>query len=41
MEYAIFGIGRDADAKKSVFKAPSVRTDVTAGEMAGLFLFLG
>ncbi len=36
MEYAIFGLGRDADVKKSVFKAPTVRTDATAGEMAGL-----
>ena len=34
------GLGRDADAKKSVFKAPTVRTDATAGEMAGLFYFL-
>lgn len=40
MEYAIFGIGRDADVKKSVFKAPTVRTDVAADEMAGLFYFL-
>ena len=40
MEYAIFGLGRDADVKKSVSKAPSVRTDATAGEMAGLFYFL-
>ena len=40
MEYAIFGLGRDADVKKSVFKAPTVRTDATAGEMAGLFYFL-
>ena len=40
MEYAIFGLGRDADVKKSVFKAPSVRTDAMAGEMAGLFYFL-
>ena len=40
MEYALFGLGRDADVKKSVFKAPSVRTDATAGEMAGLFYFL-
>ena len=40
MEYALFGLGRDADAKKSVFKAPTVRTDATAGEMAGLFYFL-
>ena len=37
MEYAIFGLGRDADVKKSVFKAPTVRTDAAAGEMAGLF----
>ena len=36
----IFGLGRDADAKKSVFKAPSIRTDATADEMAGLFYFL-
>ena len=40
MEYAIFGLGRDADVKKSVFKAPIVRTDAAAGEMAGLFYFL-
>lgn len=40
MEYAIFGLGRDADVKKSVFKAPTVRTDAAAGEMAGLFYFL-
>ena len=40
MEYAIFGLGSDADVKKSVFKAPTVRTDAAAGEMAGLFYFL-
>ena len=40
MEYALFGLGRDDDAKKSVFKAPAVRTEATAGEMAGLFYFL-
>ena len=40
MEYAIFGLGRDADVKKSVFKAPTVRTDAGADEMVGLFYFL-
>ena len=39
MEYAIFGLGRDADVKKSVFKTSIVGTDVAAGEMAGLFYF--
>jgi hypothetical protein len=35
----ILGIGRDADAKVSVFKAPVVRTEVVAGEAAGLFYY--
>lgn len=39
MEYALMGLGRDADAKVSVFKAPTLRTDTVAGEMAGLFYF--
>jgi len=38
-EKMILGIGRDADAKVSVFKAPVVRTEVLAGEAAGLFYF--
>ena len=40
MEYALFGLGRNANAKISVFKAPTLRTDLVAGEMAGLGYFL-
>lgn len=40
MEYALFGLGRDSDVKKSVFKAPTPRTDSVAGEMAGLFYYI-
>jgi hypothetical protein len=40
MEMAFLGLGRDANAKVSVFKNPIVRTDSVAGEMAGLFHFL-
>ena len=40
IEYALFGLGRDNDVKKSVFKAPAVRTDATAGEMAGMFYYI-
>jgi len=40
LEYAMFGLGRDANVKTSVFKAPVDRTDVVAGEMAGFFYFL-
>ncbi|MCD8212853.1 MAG: DUF5309 domain-containing protein [Campylobacter sp.] len=40
MEYALFGLGRDSDVKKSVFKAPTARTDSIAGEMAGLFHYV-
>lgn len=39
IEHALFGLGRDSDAKKSVFKAPTLRDDSTTGEMAGLFYF--
>lgn len=39
LEYMKFGLGRDADAKVSVFSAPAIRTEATAGEMAGLFYF--
>jgi len=40
IEMALLGLGRDADVKTSVFKAPTVRDDSTAGEMAGIFHFL-
>ena len=40
MEYALFGLGRHANAKQSVFMAPAVRTDTTAGEMAGMFYYV-
>lgn len=39
IEYALIGLGRDDDAKKSVFMAPKLRTDDSAGEMAGFFYF--
>ena len=39
-EKMILGIGRDASAKVSVFKAPTLRADATAGEAAGLFYYL-
>ncbi|OCR86686.1 hypothetical protein CFT13S00388_07990 [Campylobacter fetus subsp. testudinum] len=40
IEYALFGLGRDNDAKKSVLKAPTSRDDATAGEMAGIFHYV-
>lgn len=40
LEFAILGLGRDADAKKSILKAPTPRDEATAGEMAGFFYFL-
>ncbi len=40
MEYSLFGLGRDANVKTSVFKAPTIRTDAVAGEMAGFFYYL-
>lgn len=40
MEYALFGLGRDSDVKKSVFKAPVLIDESTPGEMAGLFYFV-
>ena len=39
-EYALFGLGRHANAKQSVFMGPAVRTDTTAGEMAGMFYYV-
>ena len=39
-EKMILGIGRDANAKVSVFEAPVLRADATAGEAAGLFYYL-
>lgn len=41
IEYSFFGLGRDADVKKSVFKDTTVRTDVLAGEAAGVFRYCG
>lgn len=38
-EKMILGIGRDANIKTSVFMAPTIRTEVVAGEAAGLFYF--
>lgn len=40
IEMALLGLGRDASAKVSVFKAPVVRDTATAGEMAGIFYYL-
>lgn len=40
IEYALFGLGRDSDVKKSVFKAPVSRTDALAAEMAGIFYYV-
>jgi hypothetical protein len=40
IEMALLGLGRDSDVKVSVFKAPTVRDEATAGEMAGIFHFL-
>lgn len=39
MEYALFGLGRNSDVKKSVFMPPIVRTETIAGEMAGMFYY--
>lgn len=40
IEYALFGLGRDSDPKKSVFKAHTLRGDDVAGEMAGIFHYI-
>ncbi len=40
LEYMKYGLGRDANAKTSVFLPPVTRTEAEAGEMAGLFYFL-
>lgn len=40
LEYAMFGLGRDANVKTSVFKAPIVREEAVKGEMAGILYFL-
>ncbi|ECQ5881521.1 hypothetical protein FZL65_00720 [Campylobacter coli] len=37
MEYALFGLGRDNDVKKSVFKDYIQAQEATSGEMAGIF----
>ncbi|ALV24182.1 hypothetical protein CIG2463D_0587 [Campylobacter iguaniorum] len=36
IEYALFGLGRDNDAKKSVLKAPTPRDEATAGEIRNI-----
>ena len=41
LEYSMFGLGLNANAKLSVFQAPVVRTDAVAGQSAGLFYFAG
>jgi hypothetical protein len=41
LEYLMFGLGLNANAKLSVFQAPVVRTDTVAGQSAGLFYFAG
>ena len=40
LEMSLLGLGLDADAKTSIFTAPTVRTDVVAGKSAGLFYYL-
>ena len=40
LEMAILGLGLDANAKTSIFTAPTERTDAVAGKSAGLFHFL-
>ncbi|MDA3056428.1 MULTISPECIES: SU10 major capsid protein [unclassified Campylobacter] len=41
IEYALFGLGRDNNPKKSVFMPPKIRpAENEAGEMAGFFHFL-
>lgn len=39
LEYQTLGLGLDANAKVSVFVAPTTRTDSVAGTSAGLFYF--
>jgi hypothetical protein len=40
MEMAVLGLGRDSDAKVSVFKTPTTRDNATAGAMGGFFHYL-
>ncbi|WP_139451848.1 DUF5309 family protein [Campylobacter armoricus] len=40
IEYALFGLGRDSDAKKSVFKEYIQPQKSVSGEMAGLFYYI-
>ncbi|ASM38499.1 MAG: DUF5309 family protein [Campylobacter sputorum] len=40
IEFALLGLGRDSDVKKSVFKAPLLRDETTPAEMAGLFYYV-
>jgi len=41
MEYAIFGLGSDADVKRSVFKAPNCQNRCGGWRNGRLILFLG
>lgn len=40
IEYALFGLGRDNDVKKSVFKDYIQAQEATSGEMAGIFHYV-
>ncbi|AQW85556.1 hypothetical protein CPIN18020_0315 [Campylobacter pinnipediorum subsp. caledonicus] len=40
IEYALLGLGRNSDAKQSVFLKPTTRADETPAEMAGIFYYL-
>ncbi len=40
IEFALFGLGRDKDTKKSVFKEFIQAGENTSGEMAGLFYYI-
>lgn len=40
IEYALFGLGRDSDVKKSVFKEHIQAQNGVSGEMAGLFHYI-
>ena len=40
IEYSLFGLARDTDVKKSVFKNPTLRDETAPGEMAGIFHYV-
>lgn len=40
IEYAMFGLGRDSNAKVSVFKEPTRRDESTPAVMAGMFYYI-